>query len=404
VLVERLGTDDAIDQRIGERRFKTRSSAELPRLRLVFAWARKAGIVRVVRGRVVATKAGLGLARDPARWFDRTVDALFAIGPLASQRDPNGWLAWPEVNELLDRFVVHLLAGPFVAQRPVPLDDLAAVATSAVLDVFRFPNLDDDRVGRLIANDVTDIVDVLELAGILHRRDVADPSDAELAAGRRRQGGSVELTPAGVATTRRLLVAQGYDAPTAGRFSDATAAELLAGTDLDDFAALWGEVEAWRRRREPAEAARQLADAVRVLGDPALRNLALAMMSDLDPDIAVPEVRRLASEPDARGLALCWLVDHGLEDPQALFDPDDVGWFVDVLAQRLVGGGPEGLCDALALAGNHDGQIRVLGQLWRSPSTATDAVLGAIGELHPTKIVAKAARRARFQRRSWVGA
>jgi hypothetical protein len=45
----------------------------------------------------------------------------------------------------------------------------------------------------------------------------------------------------------------------------------------------------------------------------------------------------------------------------------------------------------------------VIGQIWRSPSMATDMVLAAVGELHPTKIVAKAARKARFQRRSWAG-
>jgi len=62
------------------------------------------------------------------------------------------------------------------------------------------------------------------------------------------------------------------------------------------------------------------------------------------------QVRQLATEPGTRGVALCWLVDHGLEDAQVLFDPDDVACFVDVLAQRLVTGGPGGLCDTLALA------------------------------------------------------
>lgn len=36
----------------------------------------------------------------------------------------------------------------------------------------------------------------------------------------------------------------------------------------------------------------------------------------------------------------------------------DVSWFVDVLAQRLVTAGPEGLCDTLALAGSsHDAGV-----------------------------------------------
>jgi hypothetical protein len=403
-LVELLGTGDVIDEQIGDRVFKTTSSEELPGLRQVFAWAKKAGVVRVAHGRVIATKRGLAVARDPAALFERAVDAIVAIGPLTSQRDPDAWLAWPQVNELLDRFVVHLLTGPYVAQRPVPIDDVTSVAAAVVLDAFEFPSLDDDQVTRHVGADVVDIVDTLALAGVVRRVDVPEPeTDTEFAV-RRRHGGSVELTAAGVAVTNRLLVAAGYDAPTAGRFSDATATELFVGTDVDDFAVLWGEVEAWRRRRDPIDAARELADAVRHLGDPALRNLALAVMTDLDREIAAPEVRQLATEPETRGFALCWLVDHGLEDPQALFNPNDLSSFVDVLAHRLVTGGPTGLCHTLALAGSEHDQVEVIGRLWRSPSTATDSVLAAIGEQHTSKSVAKAARKARFQRRSWNAA
>jgi hypothetical protein len=177
----------------------------------------------------------------------------------------------------------------------------------------------------------------------------------------------------------------------AGRFAHASAAEPFVGTDEDDFGVVWGEIQAWQQRRQPGEAAAELATAVRTLEDPALRNLALAVLGQMDLDVAGPEVRRLSAEPGSRGFALCWLVDHGLEDPQALFDPADVSWFVDVLAQRLVTAGPEKLSDTLALAGGHEDQVRVIGQLWRSPSPATEAVLAAIGELHPSKGVAKAA-------------
>ncbi len=402
-LVELLGTGDVMDGQIGDTTFKTKSSAELPRLRQIFAWARKAGVVRVAHGRVIATKKGAALATNRARSFDAVIEALLAIGPLASQRDPDAWLAWPEVNEWLDHFVVHLLTGPYVAQRPMPIDELERVATDAVLAAFEFRALDDDRVERRVGTDVVDIMDVLALAGVVRRAGLPDPLDGESTAGRRRHGGTVELTAAGIATVHRLLVASGYDVPTAGRFTQSTATELFLGTDLDDFPMVWAELEAWRRRREPAQAAAELATAVRELADPALRNMALAMMGDIDLEVAGPEVRRLAAEPATRGFASCWLVDHGLEDPRALFDPSDVSWFVDVLAQRLVTAGADGLCDTLALAGSHDAQIEVIGRLWRSPSTATDNVLGAIGEIHPTKAVAKAARKAGFQRRSWLG-
>lgn len=400
VLVELLGTGDGMDARIGDRTFKTRSSAELPRLRQVFAWAKKAGVVRVAHGRVIATKRGLAVAQDPSGCFDRAVDALLAIGPLASQRDPDRWLAWPDVNELLDRFAVHLLTGPYVAQRPLPIDEIAGVASDAVLEAFEFPFLDDDQVARHVATDVIDIMDALELAGIVRRVGIVVAEGADELTGRRRHGGSIELTAAGVAATHRLLVEAGYAAPTAGRFSEASATELLLATDLDNFPVLWGEIEAWRRRRDPADAARELAGAVLELDDPALRNLALAVLGDLDLEIAGAEVRKLATVPAARGFALCWLVDHGLEDPNALFDPEDVSWFVDVLAHRLVSAGLDGLCETLALVGNHERQVAVLAQLWRSPSSATDGILAAVGEVHPAKIVAKAARKAGFQRRS----
>ena len=401
-LVDLLGTGDVMDTRIGDTTFKTKSAADLYRLRQVFAWAKTAGVVRITHGRVVATKRGLAIAADPAAFFDRAVDALMKIGPLASQRDPTWWLAWPDVTELLDRFVVHLLVGPYVAHRPVPIDDMTDIAGQAVLDTFDFPALDDEIVARHVSTDVVDIIDALELAGIVRRAGL--DVHAEAPPGRRRHGGTVELTPAGFATARRLLTEAGYETPTAGRYSDSTAAELLLGTDTDDLAALWGELEVWRSRRPPEQAVSELAAAVRELQDPALQNMALAIMGDIDLGIAEPEVRGLATDPSTRGFALCWLVDHGFEDPSALFDPDDVGSFVDVLAQRLVTTGPKGLCDTLALAGGHDGQVRVIGQLWRSPSVATDTVLAAVGEVHPAKVVAKAARKARFQRRSWLGA
>lgn len=201
-LVDLLGTGDAIDERIGDRTFKTRSAAELPRLGQIVAWARKAGVVRVAHGRVIATKAGLAMAGDPAAFFDRAVDALLAIGPLTSQRDPNRWLAWPEVNELLDRFALHLLAGPYVAQRPVPIGDLASVAAGAVLDVFEFASLGDDDVARRVGNDVVDVIDALELAGMVRRSGITE-EPATKVIGRLRQGGCVELTAAGMATTQR---------------------------------------------------------------------------------------------------------------------------------------------------------------------------------------------------------
>jgi hypothetical protein len=83
-------------------------------------------------------------------------------------------------------------------------------------------------------------------------------------------------------------------------------------------------------------------------------------------------------------------------------EPATTGPFVDVLAQRLATAGPDAMAAALALAGSHEAQLALLARLWRSPSPATEAVLTALGRTHPSKVVAKAARRAVFQRRSWT--
>lgn len=64
--------------------------------------------------------------------------------------------AWPDVDALLDRLAPHLLIGPYVVQRPVPIDELAGLAADAVLAAFVFPSLGDDDVQRRVSIDVTD--------------------------------------------------------------------------------------------------------------------------------------------------------------------------------------------------------------------------------------------------------
>ena len=399
-LVELLDTGDVVDETIGDRTFRTTTADDLPRLRLIFAWAKKAGVVRVVHGKVIATKRGTALGDDPGASFDRVVDALLAIGPLSSQRFGDRWMAWPDVNAFLDGLSVVLLAAPYAAQGPVATDDIAGMAAEAVLEAFEFPYLDDGQVGGRIGTDVIDIVDAFELAGVVRRLEAKDV-DLDLGVRRRRRlGGAVELTPAGIVTAGRLLAEAGFGVPVAGRFADASAVELLTATDAEDLDVLCAELEVWCRRRRPEEAVAELAEAARALDDPALRNLALAAMSDIGAEVAEPFVRGLVADAATRGFALCWLVDEEREDPSALFDAADPYPFVDVLAHRLVTIGPEGFLGTLALYGNHERQIEVIGQLWRAPSTATEPVLAAIGGLHGSKPVVKAARKALFKRRS----
>src|SRR5581483_10314673 len=252
-LVDLLGTGDHIDGRIGDRTFRTRSSAELPRLRHLFVWAKKAGVLRVVHGKVVATKASARIDTDPRAWFEKSVRALLATGALSSQRDPDAWLKWPEVDALLDGLVLPMLITAYATRCPVPLDDIAEVVTTTVLEAFEFPRLTDEQVGRSVSVDVTSIMDALELAGVLVRADVEEPDDVWT---RLRTGGTVQLTDAGLVLVRDLLIETGHDAPTAGTFADRPANRRRGGPGpdrSDPRARRRGPTPGLRRPRRPPD-------------------------------------------------------------------------------------------------------------------------------------------------------
>jgi hypothetical protein len=189
-----------------------------------------------------------------------------------------------------------------------------------------------------------------------------------------------------------------------GLLATATAAELVAGLDVADSSARTAEVDAWLDRRTPEQAAVELAAAVAELAEPSLQHLALAMLTDLGPELAVPQVRQLAENPASRGFALCWLVDNGMLDVQALYDSGDPDSFAQVLFHRVVMTEPAGMLETLALVGDDDRQARVATELGRSPAPSAEYVLEAIGAHHPVRTVAKAARKALFLRRSRAAA
>ena len=286
---------------------------------------------------------------------------------------------------------------PYGSQVAFPLEDIAATATGVVLEAFS-SRVEDDEVARRVTTDVADIMDAFELAGVVRRIGAVDPGDS-----RQTSGGSVVLTPAGVVCARRLLADAGYDIPLADRFAGGNATDLLMGTDGEGAAVVYGEVMAWRATREPGQAAAEMSDAVRELDDPALRVLGLTILGEIGSDVAMPYVRELALEPGTRGFALCWLVDHGKAMEEELFDPSDGHGFVDVLGCRMVTGGPDSLISTLALAGDHGRQVDVIAGMWRAPSLMTELVLTAVSQVHPSKVVAKAAGKALFKRRSSCG-
>ncbi len=396
-LVSLLGTGDVTDPAIGGRVFKTRSSAELPRLSLVIKWARKAGVVRVLHGKVVVTKRGLTVADDPGGIFDKALDTILAIGPVTGQTPPGAWARWPEIDQTIDAIAVHLLIPPYMAGGPVPLAEITDLATRVITEGLYFGQDPGDYVIRHLGWDIARLADAMELAGVL-RRTGTSGEDEELNV--TRPGGEVELTPAGLCALRVRLAAAGYDTPAAGRLAASSAAGLITGIDPADPRSSAAEVDAWLQRRTTDQALAELANAAGQTGDPAVQYLAIAIMTDIGSEAAAPHIRRLAGERAARGPALCWLVDHDLLASHELYDQGDLDGFCAVLASRLLTAGPAGMLECLALAGDEAAQALLASELGTSPAAPAEAVLEGIGRNHPAKTVAKAARKALFLRRS----
>jgi hypothetical protein len=394
VLVDLLATGDLIDQRIGDRTFRTTSSDDLPVLRMIVAWAKKAGIVRVLHGKLVATKRGLGLRDDLAGQYDHVVDALFSIGPISVQSDAQQWRAWPEVWAFLDALSVHILVAPYVAMEAYPIQPLVDFAATEVLKEWRFA-ADDDTIRDSVAADIVDMFDAFALCGLVLREDV-EPHKP----GRRAFGGSITMTPIGTVVTRRLLSAAGYEVPIAGQFVASSAVELFEQLDSEEFEVARAEIVAWYKAREASVAIDEIVVAITELEDPALQGVALAVLGEIDVKLAAPRVFELLTRPTIAGFATCWLADHGIITEEELYDPTTPFVFVDVLAHRMITGGPEGLLSTLEIVGDDQRQCELLEVLWRAPSPATGLVLAGIDKVHPSKIVSKAARKALFKLRS----
>ncbi|HEU5159826.1 MAG TPA: hypothetical protein VFU43_22715 [Streptosporangiaceae bacterium] len=211
-----------------------------------------------------------------------------------------------------------------------------------------------------------------------------------------------ELTPLGVWGVRQLLLADGYTAPLVGELADRTADELVAALAWHRAATADEEIELWLAGRAPEKAAGDLVG-VMAGGGPGVRNLAAAVLQRVDA-AAEPVVRAALDEPITRPYALLWLADHG--DTSVSPGPDELLWiFADTVAGMLETVEPAAAVAAAVADTPADFDLRAaVAQMWRLDHPDVADVLRALGDHHPDKEVAKAARKAAFKARSRPGA
>ena len=218
------------------------------------------------------------------------------------------------------------------------------------------------------------------------------------------EGQVARLTPLGSWAVREELIASEVDVPLLPPPAEMTAAELAGaaeGASEEEFAA---EAAAWLALRDPGMAVGELLDVARDGGSrermaavAAVRGLGAAAEPGWQAALDVPALRPYAK------MALTEIA--GGPRPELEQDPGDMAWLlVDLLAATGEAAEPGELAVELAgwmPPGTEEALFDAMSRL-RHPDAA--AVLTLIGEQHPDKKVAKAARRYAYKASSRAAA
>ncbi len=389
-LADLLGTGDKTDG--------VRSSADLPRLGLLVEWAKKAGLVRVVKGRLYAVAKARPVLADPLQLWLRAFESCFelrqALLGARSGRHVESML-FDVYEDLLQDVLSTLYSLPY----PMPwprlrdtvhlayrasfqlddtsdlqhrmwfehadrdlrtvldlLDDLGAIERDRGMADPVFLDVDLSESGPELLGDMPpELAELLGVAGVTR-----DPAARERADQRREEltAGPVELirlTGLGTRAVRQRLLADGRDAPLIGELAQAPAAGLL-GVLAEEYPpdAAQAELDGWiTARGERADALRQLADAVRTAP---FRTRAQAMLDVLlatSPDDEGERLlRTLRGDPQLAPLALNALAQRELLSPEDMTDAEHLLVLAENLLQLVeLAGGAGGAEEALRAQG-----------------------------------------------------
>ncbi len=386
-----LGTDDVVDEQIGARVFRTRSSAELVEVSLTVELATAAEVLRV-RGRRLVPGAHRDLPEeDPLEAvYGLMLAWLHRLGPVRSL--PGSTASW--CAEELDRTLPGVLLDLYRARGPVALADLAEEAWEHVEDLYEFPDAGPDDLTRLrwqVGSGLRQALVHLAELGILTADDAARAHPSPYQAPR----GTIAVSELGVWALQRLA-SRFTQAPVVGALAELAAPAMLArAADLPEAEAR-AEVDHWVEMRGAA-AAGELVAALPGCGHTS-RSLAFHALLRLGP-AAAEAVATLSEDEELGAYARVWRVDtlQAASTEMTVGSPEE---FVRLLAAVLDVWGPASLPTWAAGAAGPAGVLAVVERCWRVQLPHTEGVLAALGARHPDPQVAKAARKALFKLRS----
>jgi hypothetical protein len=391
-LIDLLDTGDEMDPQIGDKTWRTASTANLPRLNLILDLAKRIGAVRVHQCRLVPVK--VWDTRSPLQRGVALFQAIVELGPLELLSSGRFWLL-DEMAQVLDDGIVHWLAPLLGPENELPLDTIVEWAQS-VVDRKLSQHWPDHRdlLEKFTKRDVSAIFEVLEEAALVRWTDRLEVTEQF---GRGYwTGGNVALTALGRHVLPDYLDEAGYVLRGADDVADgdgsALIEALLAVAETQQDAVLVG----WQPDRPALERARMLTEAIVASSSAASRMMGFVALQKFDIEVAEPLVRELLDTAVA-GHAALWLIQQDRADHETVGNFVDVAVLVDVFS--AVAQSPEELCSLFA---GMPEPLSLLERMWRHPAPEAELVLDALGQHLPDKSLAKAARKAAIRRRSWL--
>jgi hypothetical protein len=265
-------------------RDRARTSADMPEISLLLAWARQARLVRVVHGRLVQVRSAAPLLSRPIELWQRAFEAVGGIGEHFGGSNVFGApsLFGMSLGEAYPILLQLLYAA---GGDPVPVEQFHRAVRDAVNE--RMGCVVDDLAGdaehRLWRRDVTALLDALELLGAVHLSESLDPEDhealVELAGRDDPDPTLVALTPIGIWAVREMLTEQGVYAPLVGELAEEDIEYVCVRMSTIRREVAEAELTAWVRARTSRAAAHEIMRYLQRVEDPTHRELALFALS-----------------------------------------------------------------------------------------------------------------------------
>lgn len=254
-----------------------RTADDLPETSLLVAWARRARLLRVVKGRLVPVKGAAPLLGRPIELWQRAFTTLRDLGEHFGGSNVFGApsLFGMSLGEALPILLHELYAA---GGDPVPLEQFHRLVRAEVN--ARFGCVVDDLAGdveqRLWRRDVTALVDALELLGAVTLGESHEHDELTALAGRDDPDPTlVALTPIGLWAVRELLIADGVPAPLVGELAHEDVEYVCVRLRGARREVAEAELAAWVAARSPRGAANELARLLRRTDEAEHRRLAL---------------------------------------------------------------------------------------------------------------------------------